>query len=469
MPKPTDESALESIRLRPGMYVPGLDAHGVEQLSRELISNALDEFLAGRATRLRLSWDGEWTRVSDDGAGLAIDPQDDGSPGSHLGYLTSYHRTPSADQHAPHVHCVTLGHVGLCLVTALSSVCVVQAWRSGVLWEWRSEKGLAVGPPRRIRAGDGRGTTISFIPDPEIFTEAARPEVLRSQLLHAAHLFPGVRIEFGEDEAFLAPDGLAGLARLIKCRAHSKLIRVRGKRLGVELDCVLVPAEQDDEDDSPPRPRILSWANGVRTDEGGSHVEGVLDAVRATLTPMPSEILIHVVTLEPRFAGPSRGKLDMDHVRDAVEELVTEELTYTDPLFGPLLAPKHRVWTTTLEHRGVVVPVRLHIEGAIDRWKLRRLTGDLDLEEIHSLTRDDASERFADGRLAEPAGGAQAFLEGMSCRGLNFYADRVHEAVVEFHLPAAASAPGPILRVELSRYEQWQVFTIDWDAGSGRG
>lgn len=307
---------IEHVRKRPGMYVGSTGPTGIGHLLDELVANSADQFLMGHATYCHVTvthGESGWTyEVEDDGAGLPFDLEQDGkSYAEH--YLTSVHFTPTRDDHAPHVHRGGLHGVGLGVVAALCSEMEVTTWRAGKRWRLLLNAGRIEEGPTAVDDGDGCGTRIRLVPDSAIFGDAA-PELhhIRARLFEGVHLLAGWRVHY-QDERFVAPQGLLELAPLLMDRGLSfqplqaQRLQWRTERLRAEV----VLCGQGTET------TFHSWCNGMATEEGGSHVEGVRRALEATGVA-PDMALVHVVFEEPCYAGPTRRRLDVDWVVDAI-------------------------------------------------------------------------------------------------------------------------------------------------------
>jgi hypothetical protein len=143
---PVTTEHIRNIRMRPGMYIGPTDSKGIEHLAGELIANSLDQFLAGKVSRIAVQLHGARISVSDDGSGFDWkgSRKDGRSLAEH--YLIHYHNTPTADGHAPHIHLTSQG-VGLVLVNAPhfnasvdAGLCFVHAAAAGVALktQWQS-------------------------------------------------------------------------------------------------------------------------------------------------------------------------------------------------------------------------------------------------------------------------------------------------------------------------------------------
>lgn len=322
---PSHEEEVEFVRRRPGMYFGSTGERGTEQFVYELVGNVLDSYLINQATFVNVKLEGAVISVVDDGPGLPFDePSDQQGVNLATKLLTRLHRTPSYDEHTPHVH-MTYSGLGLAPLNAASVQLTVQSWRGGLLWEQRFIRGFAQSAATVIKRGDGRGTKIEIIPDPELFGQAQpRPGCIRRDLFETAHLFGGLKIGF-QEERFHAPLGLQmlGLMLLAPIPIYSD-VQTPPFHLTLCHENVLIEAAAFG--DRRKRTRNFSWVNGARTPEQGSHVEGFLQALNE-VGWKPELSLIHVVMYEPEFAGPTRYKLDVPHIRDVVNNGLSEPLS----------------------------------------------------------------------------------------------------------------------------------------------
>lgn len=317
-----------AIRRRGGIYF-GRGVRGTEQFVYELVANVLDCYLANQATFVNVTLDGATISVVDDGPGLPFDEFSD-QDGVSLAteFLTSIHRTRSYNEHAPHVHMTRLG-VGLAPINATSIQLTVQSWRSGRLWEQCFNKGIAQGLAKIIQQGNGRGTKIEVTPDPELFGQAQpRVGIIRRALFETSHLFSGLRIGFNE-ERFYAPKGLEMLGFLLLTRqpeANNVPFHVTLNHENIFIEAAAFGDKLRTGTFSDKRQsHTFSWVNGARTPDNGSHVEGFLQVLKET-NWKPALILIHVVMYEPKFAGPTRSKLDVPHIKEVIQEALREPL-----------------------------------------------------------------------------------------------------------------------------------------------
>ncbi len=200
---------LEPVRRRPGMYIGGTDDRALHHLVAEVLDNAMDEAVAGHASRIDLELTAEGTViVRDNGRGIPIDdhPKYPGKSALEV-ILTTLH---SGGKFSNKVYQTSGGlhGVGLSVVNALSDRLTVEVARDRQLFIQNYSRGLPQGPLAKQGAINRRGTTIRFHPDPEIFGEAAHFEPFRLYRMarSKAYLYRGVEIRWSCDPALLTPE-----------------------------------------------------------------------------------------------------------------------------------------------------------------------------------------------------------------------------------------------------------------------
>lgn len=202
-----------AVRKRPGMFVGDTDSRaGTEAMFSEVLANSLDEVLAGRCTQLDVTLHSDGSvSVVDNGAGIAIDPDESGTPWIER-VLTTLHTTATADGHAPHIH-LRRNHTGLCMVAALSSSLCVEVRRGGQRWRMETEKGIPTGALKALGPCDTTGTTVRFRPDSSIFAQPVLlAETVSRRLRELSAFVPGLRTSFACEPQVLEPgDGIEGL------------------------------------------------------------------------------------------------------------------------------------------------------------------------------------------------------------------------------------------------------------------
>jgi DNA gyrase subunit B len=321
-PPPLSLTFGQAVRRRPGMYAgdPGPDM--LQHLIDELVSNVIDQYLRGAATTLTVRIrDDRGIEVADDGPGLPFDfPGPDGESSLATHHLLVAHSGGRGDNEAPHVHVHLRSGVGIAVVNHLSAHFTCRSWRGGRLWEQSFAVGEAVAAPRVVAEGEGRGTTFVFHPDLSIVgVDVPDMSRLRSTLWRSAHLFSGLKIHCG-DERYLAPDGLADFVHMFDEPAvawsewsERPVFHWRG-RAG---DYAIESAASGVGGGTDRTCTWRSWVNGRSTPQRGSHV----DAFAYALNQMgwePATAMIHVITYDPRFAGPTRDRYTSEDACQAI-------------------------------------------------------------------------------------------------------------------------------------------------------
>jgi len=191
---------LEPVRRRPGMYIGGTDERALHHLAAEVLDNAMDEAVAGHATRIEIGLAADnMLIVSDNGRGIPVDPHPKFPTQSALEViLTTLH---SGGKFSGKAYATSGGlhGVGVSVVNALSSQLVVEVARNKELYRQSFSRGLPTSPLEKLGAvPNRRGTTVGFVPDTEIFGETARfkPARLYKLARSKAYLFRGVEIRW---------------------------------------------------------------------------------------------------------------------------------------------------------------------------------------------------------------------------------------------------------------------------------
>lgn len=312
------------------MYVGTTDARGLEGMLLELVGNSLDQHLAGHASFLHVEVDAQgWVTVEDDGRGIPVEPYRDGPPALEV-IFTSLHSTPSFDDHHPHIH-VRPGFagVGVGVVSALSARLEVQTWRAGGEFKAAFERGQTVEPMRAVAQTARQGTRIRSFPDADIFGDA-RLELrgLERRLTELAWLCPRLDLRL-QGKSLRREAGLAGWVRaLSRSAVPASSLEGSGEsdNVGVEFALAWKPRGKG--------PAFRSFVNFGETEQAGTHVRGLLDAVRSTAPSAEAAKhaldglvgVVHVTLLHPRFQGPTRAALETEAARAGVAEIARRTL-----------------------------------------------------------------------------------------------------------------------------------------------
>ena len=201
---------LEPVRRRPGMYIGGTDERAYHHLAAEVLDNAMDEAVAGHATRIEVSLQaGNRLTVVDNGRGIPVDPHPRFPGKSALEVILSTLHSGGKFSDKAYATSGGLHGVGISVVNALSTETVIEVARNKELFRQRFSRGETLGPIEKLGAAPNRrGTSVSFTPDPEIFGPSAhfRPARLMRLARSKAYLYAGVEIRWKCDPALIGDD-----------------------------------------------------------------------------------------------------------------------------------------------------------------------------------------------------------------------------------------------------------------------
>lgn len=316
----------EAVRKRPGMYFANINSLAVNAAIFEAVSNAVDQFLSGNATKLKVEVDENLVRVIDDGPGL---PFDRAGPDSEYANLAEYyfihgHDSPTADNHAPHVHIIG-GGLGLAVLNAASDRLKVRSSNGVKVYSQEFGKGIVVSPCKLEKTKTDSGTELEIKLDDDLFL-GYTPDLshMRKTLFELSHFYPGLIVEF-QQERFVASRGLLDLAYIQYSNPPLAWAQEPPVKYFYEQIKDSIQIQVAALGDADTNTAYKSWVNGVETVEGGTHVIGLSKAFE-NVNWSPRLAFIHVIMHEPQFAGPSKDVLKSSQVECVIEQLVTESL-----------------------------------------------------------------------------------------------------------------------------------------------
>lgn len=342
---------LEAVRLRPAMYIGGVDVRGLHHLLWEIVDNSVDEFLAGEANEIRVTLhkDGCSATVHDNGRGIPVDTHAKTKKSALETILTTLH-SGGKFSHKAYARSGGLHGVGSSVVNALSVEMEAVIHRDGYEWSQRFKRGKPTTPVRQVKPFRGHGTSIYFRPDDTIFAKTNfHPDTIRQHLEDISYIHGGLKIVFvdetkKETHEYHHPEGIvAFLDKLIvesqKKPTHDQNFSISKDDGHVKIEAVLRWTEATDE-------QLRSYVNGIRTHAGGTHESGFRTAIgRAVRNYMDvHDIKVKGVTIEnsdiregaigilsvflgdPMFQGQTKEKLNNPEMTAAVESLVRPAL-----------------------------------------------------------------------------------------------------------------------------------------------
>ncbi len=283
---------LEPVRQRPGMYIGGTDERALHHMVAEILDNAMDEAVAGHATRIEVELHADHAvTIRDNGRGIPIDPHPKFPDKSALEVILCTLHAGGKFSGKAYQTSGGLHGVGSSVVNALSDSMVVQVARGRELYEQRFSRGKPLEPLQRIgSAPNRRGTTVTFHPDPEIFGHHRfKPGRLFALAKSKAYLFSGVEIRWKSEiddgatpreATFHFPGGLAdylkeelgGAATYAQApfAGRVEFAEKFGQPGHVEWAINWTPSRDG---------FVQSYCNTVPTPEGGTHVQGFWAAI----------------------------------------------------------------------------------------------------------------------------------------------------------------------------------------------
>jgi DNA gyrase subunit B len=346
---------LEPVRLRPGMYVGSTGSRGLHHLVFEVVDNAVDEALAGRATHadVTIHPDNSVT-VVDDGSGIPVDVMaEQGRPALEI-VLTKLHAGGKFGGEGYKVSGGLHG-VGVSVVNALSEWLVAEVKRDGKVWRQEFTRGDPNADMKEIGKTKESGTTICFLPDHEIFEEIEwEEEILQQRLRETAFLTRGFRIVFTDERAggqqieFHYEGGIKDFVAYTneaKDPLHKHIVYFEGENVGGDNGQGQVEVAM--QWNSSYQESVYSFANNINTHEGGSHLSGFKGALTRTLNDYARSkglikekdpnldgedvreglaAVLSVKLQEPQFEGQTKTKLGNPWVRGLVEQTVNQKL-----------------------------------------------------------------------------------------------------------------------------------------------
>ena len=341
---------LEAVRRRPGMYIGSTDARGLHHLVYEIVDNSIDEAMAGFCDRIdiRIEKDGR-VLVSDNGRGIPIDKHPRTGKSALETVMTYLHAGGKFGQQAYKVSGGLHG-VGAAVVNALSEEMWVEVRRGSKVYRQDYQRGQAKAAMRAVGNGaDSTGTTTSFLPDHEIFSEIDFDfETLCQRFREMAYLTKGVWVHFRDernrDEVnFYFEGGIRSFVkRLNKDRGalHNPIYIERA----VNGSVVEVAIQYNNSFSE----STFAFANTINTIDGGTHLTGFRSALTRALNDYARRqkilkdndpnltgedvreglvAVINVKVPEPQFEGQTKTRLGNAEIKGQVESVVGDELS----------------------------------------------------------------------------------------------------------------------------------------------
>ena len=346
---------LEAVRKRPGMYIGSVSTRGLNHLVYEIVDNAVDEHLAGYCSKIHvtLEADGSAT-VEDNGRGIPVGMHAKGITAERV-VLTMLHAGGKFDN-ASYKTSGGLHGVGSSVVNALSTWMKVRIKENGAIYEDSYERGvptteLVNGLLPEVGKTREHGTTISFLPDPEIFEKTRfREEDIKNRLHETAYLNPELLIIYedkrpGTEEhlEFHEPEGIRGFVKEMNRNAETlhDIVYFTGESENISVEVAFQYVNDFHED-------VLGFCNNIYNSEGGTHITGFKTVFTTIINNYARELgnlkdkdqnftgadvrngLTAVISIkhpDPRFEGQTKTKLDNQDAGKVVSKITGDELT----------------------------------------------------------------------------------------------------------------------------------------------
>ncbi|MBL6705998.1 MAG: type IIA DNA topoisomerase subunit B [Planctomycetaceae bacterium] len=339
---------LEAVRMRPSMYIGGVDSKGLHHLLWEILDNSVDEYLAGHCSDIKVTLhkDGCSCTVSDNGRGIPVDKHKKYKKSALEVILTVLHAGGKFSS-KNYARAGGLHGVGSSVVNALSVEMTATVHRDGHEFFQAYSRGVPKAPVKKVKPFRGHGTSIFFRPDEQIFrTIHFKTDVIRQHLEDISFIHGGLKITFADEvkketHEYSNPNGIA--AYLDKILKDENRKSVHEEKFATEKDVeggnrYEVALRWTESTDS----WVRSYVNGIRTHAGGTHEAGfkagITKAVKNYMevheirpkgvAVSPDDIregtcaILSVFHSDPMFQGQTKEKLNNPEVSGQVEGLI---------------------------------------------------------------------------------------------------------------------------------------------------
>ena len=342
---------LEAVRKRPGMYIGSTSSSGLHHLVYEIVDNSIDEALAGYCKHITVTINpGNSITVTDDGRGIPVDIQaQTGKPALEV-VFTVLHAGGKFGGGGYKVSGGLHG-VGASVVNALSESLQARVHKNGNIYEMKFSRGHITQEMTIVGKTDKTGTEVTFQPDPEMFDDVIYSyEILHERMREEAFLNAGLaititdaRTEEIQTETMCYEGGIREFVTFTnkkKTTIHEDVIYMSGNKGDASAEIAVQYNDSYNES-------IQSFANDVRTPEGGMHETGFKTALTRVLNNYGAKIgiikgddkvsgedcregitaIISVKLTDAQFEGQTKAKLGNAYIRTLVEQVVSEQLT----------------------------------------------------------------------------------------------------------------------------------------------
>ena len=347
---------MEHVRMRPSMYIEDVGVRGLHHLVYEVVDNSIDEAMGGHCDTITIDINEDNSiSVTDNGRGIPVGMHKKEGVSALQVVMTKIGAGGKFDKDSYKVSGGLHG-VGVSCVNALSVKLQATVYVDGKIWEQEYERGKAVYPVRSIGETEIRGTTVTFWPDPTIFTQTVEYsyETLSNRMRELSYLNKGVKLTITDkrqkeedgsfvSEVFYSDEGLKEFIKFLDGNREQlikNVISIEGEKNGIPVEVAMVYNTSYTEN-------LHSYVNNINTHEGGTHLSGFRRGLTTTLKKyadasglldkLKFEIsgddfregltaIISVKVAEPQFEGQTKTKLGNREVSAAVSQAVSEML-----------------------------------------------------------------------------------------------------------------------------------------------
>ena len=336
---------LEAVRKRPGMYIGDTSTRGFHHLVYEAVDNSVDEALAGFCSKITvIIHKNGAVSVIDNGRGIPVGKHPKFKIPAVQVVMTKLHAGGKFDTKVYKV-AGGLHGVGISVTNALSKELIVRVRREGKIYVQKYSKGKPVSELKVIGETKGKGTTVTFTPDPDIFeVNEFHFDILSNRLRELAFLNKGLEIKImdernGKEHTFKYEGGIISFVEFLNKNKNAlhKPIYFEKEADGTKIEVAMQYNEGYTEN-------IFSFANNINTQEGGTHLNGFKAALTRVFNKYAEKskmdvklggddcreglsAVISVKIEEPQFEGQTKTKLGNSEVKGIVESMVGDRLS----------------------------------------------------------------------------------------------------------------------------------------------
>ena len=348
---------MEHVRMRPSMYIGDVGTRGLHHLVYEVIDNSIDESLAGHCDKITVTINEDNSITTEDnGRGIPVGLHKKEGVSALEVVMTKIGAGGKFDKDSYKVSGGLHG-VGVSCVNALSLNLIATVHRDGKVWEQEYERGKPMYPVKSTGETSKRGTTVTFKPDPEIFTQTLEYnyDTLANRMRELAYLNKGINVEIIDkrvkddkdqflSETFYSEEGLSEFIKYLdetRDPIMKSVIAFEGEKNGIPVEVAMIYNTSYSEN-------LHSYVNNINTHEGGTHLSGFRRGLTHTLKKYADgsgmldklkfdiagddfreglTAIISVKVAEPQFEGQTKTKLGNREVSASVSQAVSEMLT----------------------------------------------------------------------------------------------------------------------------------------------